>query len=308
MPLNICTQPISPVEERYVEEARIFAQERLKPFAEQWEQEKRQDVATLREAIGKFTKCFIAQTRGGLGLNKSTIVRILEELGKVDIGFALGFAVHNNVTWGVSQIADAEIREQYLPKMMTGEMIGGFLLTEPGAGTDAAAIKTRAHLEGDHWLVDGEKAWVTHAESADLFLAFAQSGEGPRDIVGFAVERSQPGLEFEGSYVLIGAHGMGAGAVRLNQCAIPSRYLVFPQGVGFKAAMGAIDVARLGIGALCNGALWGCLETAVDYLHDRTAFGKPLIQFQGLQWKLAEALTDLESSRALNFQAAKELE
>lgn len=305
MSIILNSKPMTPVEEKYINQARAFAAEKVAPYAEAWETAHIQDEETLREAIALFSKCVVSKDLGGFGCSKMTIVRIMEEMAKADIGFALALAVHNITTLSIAAIDNAELRDRYLPKMLTGEKIGGLCLTEPEAGSDAAAIQTTAVSREGKWILNGTKAWVTHSEHADVFIVFAQSGNTARDIVGFVLDRETPGLEFVKRYDLIGGHGMNAGEFRLEHCCIEEKQLAFPAGLGFKAAMGSIDVARLGIAAIANGAVWNCLEVADCYLNTRKAFGKALIANQGLQWKMADALTNLESSRMLTFLAAQ---
>lgn len=293
---------------KYVEMAKAFANEKLAGGAEIWEREKRQPVGLLREAIGMFTPLMVPQSDGGVGASKMTVVRVLEELAKVDYGFTFALAVHNNVTFAVSKFPEQSLRGRYLPKLMSGEMIGAFLLTEPSAGSDAGGIATTAEKQGGSWVLNGEKIWVTNAATADFLLTFARTGEGPTGVAGFALERTLAGVECTEQYDMIGAHAMVTGTIKLSNCQVAGENMGFPPEIGLKSALGAIDVARLGVAAMNNGVFAGCLELSAEYVKTRKQFGKPLMANQGISFPLADALTELEASRLLTFQAANAMD
>ena len=305
--MELYAKPLTQVDEEVVARARRFAQEEIAPYAEAWEREKRQDK-TIRRMIAEFTKLYIPKARGGLGASAMTLCAELDELAWADYGITFAFEVHNHATMVVSMIEDDALREKYLPQLMAGEKIGAFLLTEPNAGSDAASIQCRAEDRGDHYVLNGEKAWVTNAGTADVLIVFAQTGSTPKDIIAFLVERTQPGVEFLGAYEMAGAHAAETGAFRFTNCIVPKENVAFPVGQAFYKALGAIDFARFAIAAMCNGAYRRCLETAIEYCKQREQFGKPLIRNQGLQWKLANALTGLEASRMLTYLAAKTID
>lgn len=305
--MNLCSVPLQAADMEYVEKAQAFARDVLAPNAETWEREKKQP-AVLREMIAEFTKLYVPKELGGLGASKTTICRELEELAWADYGATFAFEVHNHVTMMVAMIEDDALRSRYLAKLMSGEMIGAFLLTEPGAGSDASSIQCRAVEEGDHYILNGEKAWVTNAGTADLLLVFAQTGTTTKDIISFLVERTQPGVNFKGAYEMVGAHAAETGVFAFENCVVPKQNIAFGLGDAFKKALGAIDFARFAIAAMCNGAYKCGLETAVAYAKERIQFGKPILKNQGLQWKLANELTNLEASRMLTFLAAKSMD
>jgi alkylation response protein AidB-like acyl-CoA dehydrogenase len=310
MSLKICSKPIGLVDEHFVEEARAFAEKYIEPNAEGWEMNHEQPEKTMRSAIKEFTRLVVPKDLGGVGATISTRVRVLEEWAKVDLGFTFAWGVHNNITYGVYQTQNKSLRDRYLPKMISGEIICSFLLTEPGVGTDAAAIKTRAEQKDGKWVINGDKSWVTNSSNADLFIVFAQTSEGAgaKGIIGFLFDSNLKGVERKKPYDMMGCHAMIPADVSFSNCTVDADSVAFPVGIGFKAAMAAIDIARLGVGSMCNGVLQGCLETAIEYIKERKAFGAPLIKQQGLQFKLADVVTQLEASRMLNFQAAIALE
>ena len=307
MELKLYSGPLTPVEESWIEQARIFAQERVAPIAEACEKEQRQPQL-IREAIRTFTKLYISRELGGLGASPSTICRELEELARVDYGFTFAFEVHNHMTMCTAMIQNASLRDKYLPQLMSGEKIGAFLLTEPGAGSDAGSIQANVVRQGDTYILNGEKAWTTNAGTADLLLVFARVSEGSKGIMAFLVERTWEGVEMIEKYDMIGAHAMETGAFRFTNVKIPASHVAFPEGEGFKTALGAIDFARFAVAAMCNGAYMGAMETAIAYTKEREQFGKPILKNQALQFKLAEELTRLEASRLLTYRAAKAIE
>lgn len=305
--MQLYSAPLSAVDEEVVKEARRFAREEIAPQAERWERERVQPDL-IRRLIGRFTKIYIPRSLGGLGASSATICRELEELAWADYGVTFAFEVHNHATMMVSMIENDALRQRYLGKLMGGEMMGAFLLTEPGAGSDAASIRCTAALDGDRYILNGEKAWVTNAGSADALLVFAQTGTRARDIVCLLVERSWPGVEYLGPYDMTGAHAALTGAFRFTDCAVPAENVAFPAGEAFKKAMGAIDFARFAIASMCNGAFQGALEAAVDYCRQRVQFGKPVMENQAISWRLADQLTALEASRMLTYLAADQLD
>ncbi len=302
--------PLSPVDERLIAEAARFGEAVLRPNGERWDRDRIQPAAELRDAIARFTPTAIPEERGGAGANASTMARIYEELSRHDLGFTCALAVHSNVTVAVSLTPNAPLRDRFLPGLLSGKAIGAFLLTEPEAGSDATAIRSTALRAGDEWVLDGAKAWVTNGANADVLAVFAQTepGSGAKGIAGFLFDARTPGVSFSPMLDLIGSHAMGTTDAAFAGAKIPGDSVGFAPGEAFKAGMYAINVARIGVAAMCNGALRGALDTATAYAAARTSFGKPIIAHQGLQWILAEAATALEASRALTFQAARLLD
>jgi len=260
MPLNLYSKPTGPVDERFVEKALAFAGEHIEPNAERWEGSREQPEDVLRAAIREFIPMIVPKELGGTGATSSTIVRVLEALARADLGFTFAMGVHNNITYGVCKTENERLLARYLPKIMSGEILCAFLLTEPEVGTDAASIRTRAEERNGSWILQGEKSWVTNSKNADLFILFAQSspGSGAKGIIGFLFESRREGVERGKPYDMLGAHAMGAADVLFSGCAVEADSVAFPAGVGFKAAMAAIDFARLGVGSpFVNGVLQG---------------------------------------------------
>jgi alkylation response protein AidB-like acyl-CoA dehydrogenase len=307
MPISLYSGPLNQVDEHFVDKANLFADEHLKPYAEHWEQTKQQPEKTLRMAISQFAGIRIPKDLGGNGGSAATIACVYEELAKVDIGFTGALAVHNNVTIAASLIENTSLRDRYLDKLMSGEAIGAFLLTEPDVGSDATSIQTLATEKNDKYIINGRKAWVTNGVNADLLAVFTQTipGSSAKGIAGFVIQTDMPGVSAKPAYNMLGNHAMGVNELKFSNCTADAELMVFAPGAGFKAAMYGINVARFGVAAMCNGALEGGLNTAVDYAKKRETFGRPIINHQGLQWQLAEVATKLEASRMLTYRVAE---
>jgi alkylation response protein AidB-like acyl-CoA dehydrogenase len=310
MSIRLYSDPHIPVDEQYVDQAKLFADEHLKPHAEQWEQTKQQPEKTLRMAISQFAGIRIPKELGGVGGSAATIARVYEELAKVDIGFTCALAVHNNVTIAASLIENKPLRVAYLDQLMSGEAIGAFLLTEPDAGSDATSICTSAVENNNQYIINGCKAWVTNGVNADLLAVFSQTipGSSAKGIAGFMLRPDMPGVSAKPAYNMLGNHAMGVNELEFSNCTADAELMVFAPGAGFKAAMFGINIARFGVAAMCNGAFEGGLNTAVEYAKKRKAFGRSIINHQGLQWQLAEAATQLEASRMLTYRTAEMLD
>jgi len=306
MPISLFSGPLDQVNERFIQNAQSFADEHLKPNAEQWEQNRQQPEETLRMAISQFAGIRIPKALGGSGESAATIARVYEEMAKVDIGFTCALAVHNNVTIAASLMQNASLRNQTLGRLMSGEAIGAFLLTEPDAGSDATSIQALAVEKNDQYIINGSKAWVTNGVHADLLFVFTQTDPGlsAKGVAGFVIKPDMAGVSTKPAYNLLGNHAMGVNEMEFSNCAVDADWMAFAPGEGFKAAMYGIDVGRFGVAAMCNGTLEGGLNTAVAYAKKRETFGRQIIKHQGLQWQLAEASTQLEASRMLTYRAA----
>ncbi len=298
-------------EANLVEIARTFAAEHITPYAADWELNRIVPVKTFREAAAVgLSGVLVPKELGGHGASHIAAAKVLEELAGACFAFTFGLWVHNNLLNAIARNGTPEQIARYVPAMLAGERIGAFCLTEPGAGSDAAAITTRAKESAHGWRLSGEKAWVTNGTHADVFGVYAQTNpaQGWRGIASFLVSGDAPGLVREAPYTLLGGHAMGVTGLRLTDCPVPEADLLFGPGDGFKAAMRGITMARTFVAASCCGILTSSLKTALTYGAKRQAFGKPLLTFQGLQWELADVATDLEAARLLTYQAAAALD
>lgn len=302
---------LSAGEEALVETARAFAAERVAPHAAGWEERREVPRETLRAAAAAGLACpLVSVEAGGPGLGHRAVARLYEELAAADMAFAFSLAVHGNLAANIARNGSARQVERYLPAMLAGERFGAFCLTEPGAGSDAAAIVTRAAPDGDGWRLDGEKAWVTNGVHAEILSVYAQTdpGKGWRGIACLLVDGDAAGLGREPAYSLMGGHAMGTAGITLKDCRVGDEALLLGPGEGFKAAMTGINLARTIVGAMCCGMLRSGLETALSVATERRAFGRATASFQGLQWMLADVATDLEASRLLTYRAAAVLD
>jgi alkylation response protein AidB-like acyl-CoA dehydrogenase len=306
MKLTLNSNPDGGYDKKVVEEARAFAQEQVAPHAEKWEREGTYPEKTVRQAMAKFGALLVPKSMGGRGETATTFFHVLEEFGKVDIGFSISFVVQCNFTLIVSMGQNAGLRDRYLPDLMTGKRLGSFCLTEPQAGSDAAALETMATKKGDGWEISGRKSWIISAAQAEVVGIFAKTDERPGtgSIALFVSEAGRPGLKAGKPYELISGNATNVTDLTLEKFPVKSDEMMFEPGAGFKAAMQALDAARIGISAICNGALAAGLDHALDYAGKRKAFGSSLLEKQGMQWEFADHVTQLEAARLLTYRAA----
>jgi alkylation response protein AidB-like acyl-CoA dehydrogenase len=298
-------------ETQALEAARAFAREVMAPNAAAWELERRQPVEAFREAAGRgLCGLIVPRDMGGVGCGVAAMARVMKAMASADLAFAFALVVHNNLAGALARGGSADQRRRWLPDMLAGRRIGAFLLTEPRGGSDAAAIETRAHRDGDGWRLEGEKAWVSNAAHAGLLSVYAQTdpAAGWRGIASFLVEADAPGVERLEPYKLLGGHALGAGGFRFHDVRLPVDAVFAAPGEAFKAAMLGIDLARVNVAAMCCGLLEDALERALERIAGRPAFGGVLADQQGLQWLLADVATDLEASRLLAYAAAAKLD
>jgi alkylation response protein AidB-like acyl-CoA dehydrogenase len=302
---------VTNAEQQIIDEAITFAETHVRPMAETWERERRfaaEAFAALAEA--GLAGLLVPEALGGRGVGEVALTRILEELAAVDLGAAFSAVVHNNMARAVANSGNDHLIDELLPKLVSGELLGAFLLTEPGVGSDAAAITCTATQDGDEWVINGEKAWVTNASDTNALNVYATTDPdgGHRAIVSIVVDPEAPGVTRIEPYELLGAHAMGTGGFRFEDVRAPVNNTLSPVGEAFGAAMVGIDLARVLVGAMCCGMVRSSLEVALRYTGDRQLFGSAVADKQGIQWMLAEVATDLEAARLLTFRAARQLQ
>ncbi len=289
-----------------VESARRFCREVILPHEAEWEAARRvPDEAHRAAAKAGLTLSLLPERAGGRPIPLPVVARITEELAYGGLALTLPLLAHNYVAWSIADHGSEALQRRYLPDMLAGERLGVFSLTEPDAGSDAAALRTEARKDSDGWVLDGEKAWVCRVQSADFFVVYAQTapGSGARGIALFLVDGDTAGLERGEPYQLLGGHAIGLGSLRLRACRLPAEALLAPPGQGLAYALRAIDVARASVAAMCCGLLRRGLDVAVAYVKQREAFGRTVADFQGVQWMLSDVATDLEAARLLADQA-----
>lgn len=243
---------------------------------------------------------------GGGGLPYGDYLRVVEELARGWLTVGLGLSVHTLSTWGIEHHASAEQRARFIPAMTVGEVLGAYSLSEPGSGSDAGSLSCRATRSGDVYRLNGTKAWVTHQSVADRYLVMARTGdEGPRGISAFVVDRDQRGLSFPKPEDKMGMRASTTGQLQFDDAPVPADRLVGEEeGTGFRIAMAALDGGRLGIAAASVGHAQSALDHAVRYAREREQFGRPIIEFEGVAFLLADMATGIEASRALYRHAA----
>lgn len=298
-------------EQHLLEAAAAFTREDVAPHAADWENERRVPLEAYRKAADlELTGMILPLDLGGKGVSNIAAARILEEIATGCLAFAMGLWVQNNVANGLVRNGTRDQIDRFVPALLKADRLGSFCLTEPHAGSDAAAIATEAKQEGSEWVLTGEKAWVVHGTVADILCVYCQTDQeqGWNGIMALIVEGDTPGFEREDPFPLMGAHALGTNGVRFDHCRVPDGNVLAGPGEGFKAAMAGINRARTFIAAMCCGVLRESLRVAVDYAADRQAFGQAVLDFQGLQWHLSDVATDLEAARHLTYHAATALD
>lgn len=290
--------------DRIVDETRRLVRERIAPEVRVWDEHAAYPRAVARES--GLTALFVPRAAGGRGLTYAEGMRVFEELGRADAAFAFSLSMHNAVATAVHAAGSDELVARWGEPLRTGTALGGFSLTEPHAGSDAAAITTTAVADGAGWRVSGRKAWVSLAGEADLFLIVCRTveGAGHDDIAIVAVAGDAEGVSFGPLYEKAAADHLPIGEMVLDGAAAQ---LLVPPGAGMRAALGAIDVARCDIAAIACGLHAEALDVALRYARDRRAFQHAVLDFQGIRWQLADAETDLTASRLLVRAAAEAL-
>lgn len=290
--------------------AQDFAAETLAPHAMRWDEEKHFPVEEMRAAAALgMGGIYIQEDVGGSGLSRLDAALIFEALSTGCPTVAAYISIHNMCAWMIDRYGSDEQRQRFLPKLCTMEHLASYCLTEPGAGSDAAALKTKATLDGDHYVLDGQKQFISGAGVSDIYVVMARTGEpGPSGISTLVVEKDTPGLSFGANEKKMGWNAQPTRAVILENCRVPVANRLGPEGIGFKIAMAGLDGGRLNIGACSIGGAQGALDKAIAYAKERKAFGSAIADFQALQFKLADMATELEAARTLLWRAASALD
>jgi alkylation response protein AidB-like acyl-CoA dehydrogenase len=292
-----------------VETAQAFAQEKLRPNAMRWEQDGL-DRDVLRElaALG-FAGIYARDAFGGSGLSRLDAALIFEELSRGCVATAAFLSIHNMCAWMIDSFGDDAQRARWLPKLTAMETIASYCLTEPDSGSDAAALRTTAKRDGNSYVLNGSKAFISGAGFSDLYLVMCRTGDpGPKGISTLLVENGAQGLAFGKAEEKMGWRAQPTAIVAFENCRVPHENRVGPEGEGFKYAMMGLDGGRLNIAACALGGAQDALDRALAYVQGRKQFGKALAEFQNTQFTLADMETDLAASRALLHQAARKLD
>ncbi|MCB1746187.1 MAG: acyl-CoA dehydrogenase family protein [Gammaproteobacteria bacterium] len=289
-----------------LEAARAFGADVIEPNAEAWNDAGSVPREFFREA-GAAGLCglLVPTEHGGAGLDGAGFTAVLEILAGHCLASTFALVVHNNLAGAIAAHGSAVHWSRYLGPMLAGERVGAFLLTEPGAGSDAQAITLQARHEDDHWVLDGAKAWISNAVHGDVLCTYAQTAPGTRarGIAAFLVDADRDGVTRSGGYELLGGHALGTGGFTFRDCRVDDDALLHAPGAAFRAAMAGIDLARSAVAAMCCGLLARALDEALAYTTARRAFDTHVADFQAVQFMLADCATDLEAARALTARA-----
>jgi alkylation response protein AidB-like acyl-CoA dehydrogenase len=292
------------------EMAQRFAEDELAPNAAEWDEKKHFPVDIIKKAAelglaGIYTRDDV----GGSGLGRLDAALIFEALSSGCTSTAAYISIHNMCTWMIDRFGSEELRRKYCPRLTSMELLSSYCLTEPGSGSDAAALKTKAVKDGDHYVLNGAKAFISGAGVTDLYVVMVRTGgDGPKGISTVIVEKGTTGLSFGANERKMGWNSQPTAIVNFEDCRIPVSNRVGEEGDGFKFAMMGLDGGRLNIAACSLGTASAAMKAALDYANERRAFGKRLNEQQALQFKLADMATELEAARIFLYQAAWKLD
>lgn len=297
-------------QEAFRQAARDFAIGELAPHAAAWDEEAEFPVEALRAAAALgFAGIYVREASGGSGLTRLDAALIFEELAAACPSTAAFLSIHNMVAWMVDSFGDDAQRARWLPGLMSMDLFSSYCLTEPGSGSDAAALRTKAERDGDDYILNGTKAFISGGGVADFYLIMVRTGgPGPKGISCVAVEKGTPGLSFGKQEQKLGWKSQPTCSVILEDCRVPVANRIGGEGDGFKLAMKALDGGRLNIGACSLGGARRCLELAIDYTKERKQFGQPISDFQNTQFQLADMATELDAARLLLHRGAASLD
>ena len=290
--------------------ARKFAEDRMKPHAAEWDENKVFPEDVLREAAEMgFAGIYVRDDVGGSGMSRLDAALIFEQLARGCTSTAAYISIHNMCAWMIDNWGSDALRQRIIPKLMTMEHFASYCLTEPGAGSDAGNLRTKAVRDGDEYVLNGSKAFISGGGRSDIYVVMARTGgEGPSGISTFVVENGTPGLSFGANEKKMGWNSQPTSVVNFEDCRIPAANRLGEEGIGFKIAMKGLNGGRVNIGACSLGGASEAFDVANDYVKSRQQFGKPIAGFQVTQFKLADMATDLEAARLMLYRAAQSID
>ena len=290
--------------------AREFAANEMAPFAATWDEDKVFPEEALRKAAALgFAGIYVGADVGGSGLSRLDAAIIFEELATGCTSTAAYISIHNMACWMIDRFGDAAQRRRFLPRLMSMEHFASYCLTEPDAGSDAASLKTRAVRDGDSYLLNGSKAFISGGGRSDVYVVMCRTGgKGPDGISALVVPKDTPGLSYGKQEKKLGWNSQPTAMVTFDNASVPAVNRLGEEGDGFKIAMMGLDGGRLNIAACSIGGARACLEASRDHMQVRTQFGRKLAEFQALRFKLADMATDLEAARLMVHRAAQLLD
>ena len=290
--------------------AREFAAEKIAPFAQKWDEEKFFPVDVMREAAALgMGGIYIRDDVGGSALTRFDAALIFEALATGCPTVSSFISIHNMASWMIDAYGSDAQRNKWLPRLCTMELIASYALTEPGAGSDAAALSTRAVRDGDHYVLNGQKQFISGAGTSDIYVAMVRTGgEGARGVSTLVIDRDTPGVSFGANERKMGWNAQPTRAVIFENARVPVANRLGEEGIGFKIAMAGLDGGRLNIAACSLGGAQSALDKSLAYMKERRAFGQRLDEFQALQFRIADMATELEASRTFLWRAAASLD
>ncbi len=289
-------------DQRAIEDAaRGFATTEMAPHSARWDAEEIFPVETLRAAAALgFAGIYVDPEVGGSGLGRLDAAIIFEALAYGDVSSAAYLSIHNMASWMIDKFASQDLREHYLPRLTTMELIASYCLTEPGSGSDAAGLRTTAVRDGDDYVLNGSKAFISGAGVSDIYVVMVRTGAaGPKGVSALIVEKGTPGLSFGANERKMGWRSQPTAQVNFDECRVPVANRIGEEGEGFKFAMAGLDGGRLNIAACALGGAALAFDTAKSHLETRHQFGRPLKENQALQFRLADMATELEAARLM---------
>ena len=286
--------------------ARDFARAEMMPHARDWDEGSIFPIEALRKAAALgFGGIYVGEDVGGSALSRLDAAIIFEELAQGCTSTAAYMSIHNMAAWMIDAFGSDAQRRRFLPKLTNMAHFASYCLTEPDSGSDAASLKTRAVRDGDHYVLDGAKAFISGGGVSDIYVVMARTGEpGPRGISCIVVEKGTPGLSFGAQEKKLGWKTQPTAMVLFENCRVPVSSRIGTEGQGFRIAMAGLDGGRLNIGACSIGGAQFCLDRTVDYMKERKQFGSRLADFQALQFRVADYATEIEAARLLLHRAA----
>ncbi len=297
---------LSEEQQAIVEMARRFTADEITPFAGEWDEQHVYPRETIRKAgdLG-FGAIYLEESAGGIGLGRLEATLIMEAMAYGCPSTSALISIHNMASWMIARFGSDALGRRFLPKLTSMEQIASYCLTEPGSGSDAASLKTRAVRDGDHYVLNGAKAFISGAGENEIYVCMVRTGEdGHKGISAFVVEKDTPGLSFGTNERKLGWHSQPTAMVLFDDARIPVENLIGSEGDGFRIAMAGLDGGRLNIGACSLGGAQRCLDEALGYVKERRQFGRAISEFQNTQFMLADMATELEAARALLRMAA----
>ena len=279
--------------------ARKFTADAITPNAAEWDEKHIFPRDTICEAaeLG-FGAIYVSEESGGIGLGRLEAALIMEAMAYGCPSTSAFISIHNMAAWMIDRFGSAEVKQKYLPSLISMQRMGSYCLTEPGSGSDAASLKTRAVLDGDHYVVSGSKAFISGGGENEVYVVLTRtSDDGAKGITAMVVEKEMPGVTFGAQEKKLGWHSQPTAQVNFDEVRVPVANRVGGEGEGFRVAMMGLDGGRLNIGACSLGGAQRCLDEAVAYTKDRKQFGQAIADFQATQFTLADMETELQAAR-----------